>query len=329
MTSTAFEYLQNFISSKMKMSHIYQPVMIQTLLRNDGVASRKEIAAALLAYDDSQVEYYEQIVNNMVGKVLRSHQVIDRESQQYELLGAGNFTDEQRATLDALCQEKLDEFLQKRGEKVYQHRSNRREPISGSMRYRLLVKAKHRCQLCGVSGEQRALDIDHIVPKSKGGPDTEENFQVLCSLCNQNKNNTDDTDFRNWSEFYGKRESACLFCNEAEERAIEENELAIAFADAFPVTEGHTLVIPRRHVADYFELTQPELNSIQQLLQSQKKRLLDQDGKITGFNIGINAGESAGQTIFHCHVHLIPRRDGDVEKPRGGVRGVIPNKQNY
>ena len=313
----------------MKMSHIYQPVMIQTLLRNDGVASRKEIAAALLAYDHSQLEYYEQVVNNMVGKVLRSHQVIEREGEQYELLGAENLTDEQRSALDALCQAKLDEFLQKRGDKVYQHRLNRREPISGSMRYRLLVNAKHRCQLCGVSGEQRALDIDHIVPKSKGGPDTEENFQVLCSLCNQNKNNTDETDFRSWPEFYEKRDSACLFCNEAEERAIEENELAIVFADAFPVTEGHTLVIPRRHVASYFDLTQPELNAIQQLLQSQRERLLNRDPKITGFNIGINAGESAGQTIFHCHVHLIPRRDGDVERPTGGVRGVIPSKQQY
>ena len=89
------------------------------------------------------------------------------------------------------------------------------------------------------------------------------------------------------------------------------------------------MVIPKRHVADYFDLDQPELNAITQLLAKIKDELTVADASITGFNIGINSGQSAGQTIFHCHVHLIPRRDGDVEDPRGGVRGVIAAKQKY
>lgn len=89
------------------------------------------------------------------------------------------------------------------------------------------------------------------------------------------------------------------------------------------------MVIPKRHVADYFDLYQPELNAINQLLAKIKDELTVADASITGFNIGINSGQSAGQTIFHCHVHLIPRRDGDVEDPRGGVRGVIAAKQKY
>ena len=88
-------------------------------------------------------------------------------------------------------------------------------------------------------------------------------------------------------------------------------------------------MIPKRHVADYFGLFQPELNSANRLLQKIKKQLLAEDQTISGFNIGTNAGEAAGQTIFHCHIHLIPRRDGDAENPRGGVRGVIPGKQSY
>ena len=90
-----------------------------------------------------------------------------------------------------------------------------------------------------------------------------------------------------------------------------------------------TLIIPKRHVADYFDLYHPELNAIQSLLQDQRKQIMTADPTVSGFNVGINAGSEAGQTIFHVHVHLIPRRKGDVAEPRGGVRGVIPDKQKY
>jgi diadenosine tetraphosphate (Ap4A) HIT family hydrolase len=110
---------------------------------------------------------------------------------------------------------------------------------------------------------------------------------------------------------------------------IDSNELAIAFYDGYPVTKYHTLIIPKRHVADYFDLHQPEVNAIQKLLHRQKDRLMKLDKSITGFNIGINVGQDAGQSIFHVHIHLIPRRSGDMDDPKGGVRGVIPEKQKY
>jgi ATP adenylyltransferase len=124
----------------------------------------------------------------------------------------------------------------------------------------------------------------------------------------------------------------CIFCNLPEDdgsRILAENELAYAIRDGFAVTEGHTLIIPKRHVIDYFGLTQPELNAVNQLLSSEKKKLQKTDPSIAGFNIGMNCGEASGQTIFHCHIHLIPRRVGDVENPRGGVRHVIPGKGHY
>ena len=91
----------------------------------------------------------------------------------------------------------------------------------------------------------------------------------------------------------------------------------------------HTLVIPKRHVADYFDLYQPELNTIQSMLKEQREKISAADPAVTGFNVGVNAGVDAGQTIFHVHIHLIPRRRGDVAAPEGGVRGVIPEKQRY
>jgi len=108
-----------------------------------------------------------------------------------------------------------------------------------------------------------------------------------------------------------------------------ENALAVLVEDRFPVTEGHLLAFPRRHVADYFDLRQPELNAIQRLLEEGRIRLRKRHPEIAGFNVGINSGKAAGQTVFHSHVHLIARRIGDVENPRGGVRGVIPDRQDY
>lgn len=113
------------------------------------------------------------------------------------------------------------------------------------------------------------------------------------------------------------------------DRVILENQLAYAIRDGFPVTDLHTLVIPKRHTATYFDLTSQELLACDELLRSLREQILAQDPLVQGFNIGLNAGAAAGQTIFHCHFHLIPRRVGDVENPRGGVRHLIPGKGYY
>ena len=122
----------------------------------------------------------------------------------------------------------------------------------------------------------------------------------------------------------------CIFCGYQDNlEIIDENSYCFAILDKHPVTKGHTLIIPKRHVADYFEMSGEELNSCNDLLHKRHEELLRQDVTIKGFNIGVNVGEYAGQTIFHCHIHLIPRRKGDNPFPKGGVRGVIPDRQNY
>jgi len=173
------------------------------------------------------------------------------------------------------------------------------------------------------------LHVDHIIPRSKGGPDDVSNLQARCLACNTNKRAEDDNDFRGIPDSFKHRDSEYLFCTDCTRRVIAETELCFAIRDVFPVSDLHTLIISKRHVADYFDLYQPELNAIHDLLAQQKQRITQEDSTVTGFNVGINAGKSAGQTVFHVHVHLIPRRDGDLEEPRGGVRGVIPNKQSY
>jgi ATP adenylyltransferase len=129
-----------------------------------------------------------------------------------------------------------------------------------------------------------------------------------------------------------KRLDGCLFCNVQtidRGRIVEENDLAFVIRDAFPVSEHHSLFIPKRHVLDYFGLSQDEVIAIHNLIHSQKEYLSKFDATIDGYNIGMNCGETAGQSVWHCHVHLIPRRKGDTEYPRGGVRHVIAYKGNY
>ena len=122
----------------------------------------------------------------------------------------------------------------------------------------------------------------------------------------------------------------CIFCNKTNCEVISSTKHFFIIRDtAYPVTKHHTLIITNRHVDDYFDLNKEEINDLDEILKNQKRMLKQLDKEISAFNIGVNIGRDAGQSIMHCHIHLIPRRKGDVEDPRGGVRGVIPEKQKY
>ena len=121
----------------------------------------------------------------------------------------------------------------------------------------------------------------------------------------------------------------CLFCNSKKSGLAAENEFAYASYDTYPVSEFHCLIIPKRHVKDYFNLSDDEAIACNNLIKIIKDQIILKDPSVKGFNIGINSGAIAGQSIMHCHIHLIPRRKNDVENPQGGVRSVIPLKQHY
>ena len=121
----------------------------------------------------------------------------------------------------------------------------------------------------------------------------------------------------------------CLFCNIKESGFAYENNLAYASYDSYPVSKHHCLIIPKRHISVYFDLSNEELIACNDLIKVVKNEIINGDKTVKGFNIGANIGKSSGQSILHCHLHLIPRREGDVGNPQGGVRSVIPNKQHY
>ena len=121
----------------------------------------------------------------------------------------------------------------------------------------------------------------------------------------------------------------CLFCDIKTSGCAHENEFAYASYDSYPVSDYHCLIIPKRHIKDYFDLSNEELVACNELIKILKKEIINKDSSVKGFNLGTNIGEVSGQSILHCHIHLIPRREGDVSNPQGGVRSVIPRKQHY
>ena len=311
--------------------------MLIELLRKGGEASVRDIAKALLGEDVSQLEYYDTITKNMVGDVLTKNGIAEkikegRRVSGFRIPAAEQLSKAEVEDLVSLCLDAMNEYVAKRGDKIWSHRKKSSGNIPGTIRYEVFKRAKFRCELCGISAEEKALEVDHIIPRNNGGTDDLSNFQALCYSCNATKRDRDDTDFRGIAESYNLREIGCLFCDfqsGVDREIVAENELCYAIRDGMAVTELHTLIIPKRHISGFFELHQPEINAAHSLLNIVRKQIQGLDTSVTGYNVGINSGEDAGQTIFHCHIHLIPRRKGDMENPRGGVRGVIPVKRIY
>ena len=235
-----FHRLEIYIRDQMRMSHVYQPVLLRVLLERGGAATTEDIAKALLSYDRSQVEYYEIRTKNMVGKVLTQNGVIEPVKDGRRIVGyrlaASDLSEQEIAALIELCQQRLSAYIGLRGDGIWGHRGIADGYVPGSVRYEVLKRAKHRCELCGAHEEQAALHVDHIVPRAKGGSDDLSNFQALCVTCNTNKRDRDDTDFRDVQASYGIKDQACIFCTIGEDRiiadSVEKQRVAGAESDA-------------------------------------------------------------------------------------------------
>jgi ATP adenylyltransferase len=252
----------------------------------------------------------------MVGRVLANRKVVARQGGDYELLGYSQLLPDEIQQLKSACDRKLADYVGRRGDAIWEHRRRSAGYISGTLRYEVLKAAKFRCELCGISAEERALEVDHIRPRNQGGCDEISNLQALCYTCNAMKRDRDDTDFRALKAGYEQVEPDCPFCSTRDEVLLQKS-LAIVVRDQYPVSEWHLLIIPKRHTADYFELGTAEVRACQQLLAEARNLVLKEDSTVSGFNVGINSGMVAGQTVMHCHTHLIPRRLGDNPNPRG------------
>ena len=187
-----FEELKDFVSRRMRMSHVYQPLLIKTLVAAGGTATLRQVAMAFLLEDESQISFYEARIKDMPLPVLRRHGVV-RRSGELLSLETPKLNYQEASTLRALCESKMREFLESRGVSPWDYRLLEVDPVTTSTRYEVLKRAGGRCQLCHTN--KRPLHVDHIKPRSKGGTNEPDNLQALCDECNLGKSNRDATPF--------------------------------------------------------------------------------------------------------------------------------------
>ncbi|MGB7564909.1 MAG: hypothetical protein WBM08_09165 [Prochlorococcaceae cyanobacterium] len=165
--SATYQRLRQFIAERMRMSHIYQPLMLLELLGRRSPAPAQDIARRILGEDVTQIDYYTERVKRMVGKVLTGNGITAYGNGAYSLIGSDELSDTERDELQQLCRQRLDAFREQRGEEVFAYRSRHRTPISGSVKYRVHLCARGRCECCGAQEHQRALEVAPIIPKAQ------------------------------------------------------------------------------------------------------------------------------------------------------------------
>ena len=215
-----YKDLIDFLENQMSMSHIYQPLLIRSLIDAGGSATIRQLAYNFLSQDESQLLYYENRIKQMPLQVLRNHEVVSKDGDLVSL-NTRKLTLEQKAQLKMICEKKLQEYVAKKGLSIWDYRLLDRDPVPDSLYYRVLKESGGRCALCGATKKERPLQVDHIKPRSKGGKTVYENLQVLCSKCNPAKSNRDDTDFR--ADLQPDSVPGCPFCyDNLKDRIVEE-----------------------------------------------------------------------------------------------------------
>jgi ATP adenylyltransferase len=266
------------------MSHIYQPLMLKAILKAQGDVSRRQIAAAFLAYDQSQLDYYEEIVKRYPTATLKRRGLIEYGRGMYRLAASFNgMTFEERSTLADLCDAKLETYLSAQQGNLWRHRAQNYEPLRGSLRWQIIVRAGGRCEACGTSAKERGLHVDHIFPRSKGGTNDVDNLQALCSLCNIQKLDREAIDFSNIASRLTRRDSNCIICCAPDRAHNVERTLAFGWLDG-----SDFFIAPRRHGATYANLMQPELNAIRAIELSLLALLPPQNLSVKKLRISID-----------------------------------------
>jgi len=292
--------LKSFLLNKMKMTGPYQAIVILECLKNGGVATLSSIAKQLSSNDKESIRYYVDRLKVYPKQVLQKHHIAEIKDDQFVL--TSQYDENEKDTLIKICEEKLLNW----------YRGNEKDELVenkgwGALRYKLIAKYR-KCLLCGARPSLEndiELDIDHILPRSKGGKDEEINLQVLCSKCNRAKGNSDQTDFRPTL-----KDEKCVFCDISNRALKIKSKYFWVVRDNYPVTHLHTLIIPKEHFVSPTDLDLEYWKELGRLTAIVKEEVLNLDPTVEGFNFGFNDGEKAGQTIFHVHFHVIPRRKG-------------------
>ena len=290
--------LRDFVHKRMRMTHIYQPLMIKTLLEsNDNKARTEDIARAFLNEDNAQLEYYKKIVRRWPSITLKKHNVVSYKKEVYTLLLDEPLNGAEKKSLAELCDLRLQEFIDK-DPQIRQFRMLDSRAVSGSVRYDILSKSKGLCVACGMGPPAISLHVDHIIPYSLGGPTEMANLQALCYKCNTQKRNRDETDFIRWKKRLQFRRTECPLCKQSA-NALMENNLAYAVAEKG--SNENILVCPFRHVDSFVNMIPVEKQLCVTLVDQviEKMRL---DGTADRFRV--SGFDSSGED--HCRISITP-----------------------
>ena len=320
-----FGQLVDFIENRMHMSHVYQPLLIRSLVAAGGTATLRQLALSFLVEDESQILFYEDRIRKMPARILKKHGVI-KEHGDLISLAVGPLDYGQRSKIRELCERKLQAFLQQRGLDAWASRMIETDPVPPALRYQALMRSGGRCVLCGATKEDATLHVDHILPRSRGGKNTIDNLQVLCANCNEAKSNRDTTDLRAGPLVAETAtDPGCPFCGpDLRSKAVARGELCFAVAHPRSPVAGHLLVVPFRHAPDFLALTADERRDCEDLLRVLGNESRSSDEGIKGFTVLAGGGGEGSLGTAHTHIHLIPERDGSeltaVVQGAGGAR---------
>ena len=317
-----YEDLVDLISHRMPFSDIDQPRLILVLLNKGGVATVGEIANAFVA---QQYLRCEERIRRVTLPAFEPYPFIQRRGEDLRL-DTTALTDQDISKLRALCEQRIESLRQPPENESSLDQPEQRTTIPDSLRYKVLSRACGRCELCGISSDERLLRIDHIIAPTRGGNGAMDNLHALCTTCQKGKDVITDEESRVDTPQY---DPGCKFCWQREKWSVYRHGTVWAHRDGHPVSDGHHLVIPVRHTDDFFTMTDRERRDANTLIGALRSKLLAEDASIEGFNVGMNCGAEAGQSIFHAHWHLIPRRKNDSKAKKGGIRGVIPERADY
>ena len=283
----------------MRMTHIYQPVMIRTLLESrDNTATVDQIAMNFLADDQSQLNYYKKITKRWPHITLKKHRVVSYEKNKYTLSLDERLSSKQRKKLIELCNLRLEEFMEN-DPWIRLFREIDSSPINSSMRYDVLARSKGVCVGCGAKSTEALLHVDHIVPRSLGGPTDPHNLQALCQKCNLQKRNRDETDFMRWHKQLQFRKNDCLLCSQKD--TIKSNSLAHAIRPKDLGAAG-ALVIPNRHVDAFVDLIPAE----KQLCMILVDDIIREGKKETGSGFEVSGLD--GTHDGHCRISVVSKK---------------------
>ena len=293
--------LENFIHKKMRMTHIYQPIMIKTLLKSgDNTASVEEIARNFLDNDDSQVNYYKKITKRWPHITLKKHNIVSYKKNRYTLLIDEKLSHQEKDKLLELCDLRLNEFIDK-DPWIQKRRELERISPGKSMRYDVLSKSKGVCIACGARPPAASLHIDHIMPASLGGLTEMGNLQALCYLCNTQKRNRDDLDFLRAHKRLQFRNKKCSLCKKKKD--IKSNSMAYAVKAKHSIPDMH-LIIPNRHVTSFMDLIPAEKQLCLVLVDEVMDHIKNENSAVTDFQVsGFD-----GRHNKHCSISIVPTR---------------------